>query len=253
MGDDYLDPEEDAESPFAGLSESEIDELEDGDLWDEENKEGEKEIMEEGKTRSDKELAELMYGKPEVSGEAGTPELEEPKARETEEPRSFDDLANVVYPEKNPQYADVDEDGYVSNVIRELVSGKILAQSRFSDRAALAASSSPLPNADLTGIKLAGKSLDHGNFHDSSIAGNDCEGMLAQWSDFRQVDATGANLSKANFGFADIRGMKVSPETNIAGANFTGAAIDQQTYDQLMNCKGVGSAKGLAIREMPKK
>ncbi len=198
--------------------------------------------------RTFEELAQSVYPQEKIVEEVEEPQI--PAAGSGN--RSMEELSNVVYPEKNPLYADVDEEGNVSAVIRERGSGRIIAQGQaYSDRATLMARSSPLPHADLTGIELAGKSMSHGNFHDSSIAGNDCEGLSATWADLRNIDATGANLSKANLGFSDLRGMKASPETDISGCNFTGCAIDQETYDRLIKCRGANSAKGLAVREMP--
>lgn len=202
--------------------------------------------------RSFEELADQMYG--EKPKEKGT---EFPSSK-SEEPQKLPDrteaeIAAVVYPEKNPLYADVDENGNVSAVIRQLGTGKILAQSRYGEAAELAARSSPLPHADLSGMKLAGKTLSHGNFHDASIAGTDCSELTATWSNLKGLNAEASNLSKANLGFSDLRGMKVSSETDISGANFNGAAIDQATYDALIRCKGANSARGLGVREMPKK
>ncbi len=197
--------------------------------------------------RTDRELAESLFGKKSVVKE--DPQGDPGKVIGT---RGLDEIAKSVYPEKNPLYADVDDNGRVSTVIRRLETGEILAQGQsFTEGATLAARSSPLPYADLTGIKLAGKTLSHSNFHDSSISGCDCEGLSAKWSDLRNIDAKGANLSKADLAFSDIRGMVVDEKTDISGVNFTGCAIDEKAYNALIKCKGAGSAKGLAVREMP--
>ncbi len=207
--------------------------------------------MSEAKTRTDADVAELLYGD-------GKPKEKEPQAGEINPnfgKRSDRELAAVVYPEQNPAYPkSSDADGDINDVIREVGSDRIIAQGRYNgDRVALLQRSSPLPHADLSGIRLAGKGLSHGNFHDGSIAGCDCTELSATWADLRNIDAAGANLSKANLAFSDLRGMKVSPETDISGCNFEGSAIDKAGYNALIKCKGANSAKGLAVREMPEK
>ncbi len=207
--------------------------------------------MSEAKTRTDADVAELLYGD-------GKPKEKEPQAGEINPnfgKRSDRELAAVVYPEQNPAYPkSSDADGDINDVIRAVGSGRILAQGRYNgDRVTLLQRSSPLPHADLEGIKLSGRSMSHGNFHDGSIANCDCENFSAKWSDLRNLDARGTILKKADFGFSDIRGMVVDEKTDISGCNFEGCAIDQAAYDRLIKCKGANSAKGLAIREMPEK
>lgn len=199
------------------------------------------------KERTFEDIANLMYGKPEEKGTEFPSKAEEPTKQED---RTFDKLAESVYPTKNSLYADVDEHGNVSAVIRHIETGQILAKSRYGERADLV-SRSPLPFADLRGLKLNGRSMDHGNFHDASIADANCEGLSATWANLQGVDAKGTNLSKANLGFSDLRGMKLSAETDISKANFNGAVIDKATYDSLVLCTGSSSAKGLAVRAMP--
>ncbi len=169
--------------------------------------------------------------------------------------RTEEEVAASVYPEQNPAYPkSSDADGDINDVIREVGSGRIIAQGRYNgDRVALLQRSSPLPHADLSGMRLAGKGLSHSNFHDSSIADCDCEGLSAKWSDLRNLDARGTILKKADLGFSDIRGMVVDEKTDISGVNFTGCAIDRAAYDRLIRCKGASSAKDLAVREMPEK
>ncbi len=206
--------------------------------------------------RTDEQIAALVYGdQPAAEELPQDPEVEilpeEPKERLPA--RTLDEIAENVYPPTNPKYADVDSQGNVSAVIREIGSGRILAQSRYGTEAELVGRSSPLPHADLSGIKLAGKSLDHGNFHDGSLEGCNCKGMTATWADLRRINAKGTSLKSVNFGFSDLRGMVVDEKTDISKANFTGAAIDQETYSALIKCRGAASAKGLGVRDMPTK
>jgi hypothetical protein len=212
--------------------------------------------MSDQQPRTDEQIARLLYGdgslaKPtEESEEAGeTEEVGQPK--EPAAPRSMEQLGELIYPEKNPRYADVDEHGNVGAVIRELDSGRILAQQKHGDEGNLAASSSPLPNADLSEAPLSGRTLDHGIYHDSSIRGNNCEDLSAKWCDLRNLDARGTKLIRADLGFSDCRGLVTDEETDISFCNFMGCAIDKAAYERLVRCKGADSAKGLAVRDMP--
>ena len=210
-------------------------------------------MPEEAKPRSDKDIADLLYGpgkpKEEVVVE---PEPQVGEVNPNFGKRSDAELAAIIYPPQNPAYANVDGEGNVSAVIRELVSGRIMEQSRYGTPADLAGRGAILPNADLSGLDLVGKSFNHGNYHDASLVGSDCRGLSGTWADLRNVNARGTNFAKANLGFSDLRGMKVDSETDITGTNFTGAAIDKETYDSLVKCKGASSAVDLDVRAMPK-
>jgi hypothetical protein len=170
--------------------------------------------------RGQSELGQVIYGEPEKKPE-GMPEAAELEKREPRPPRSDSEIAGVLYPERNPDFAQVLDSGEIETVLRN-TEGKILHRSFGTDVVGLAKANGPyLYGADLSGLKLG--DLEH--------------------ADIRQRDCRGAMLRSLRY--TDARGILVSPDTDLAGSDWFLAKITVEDYENLKQCKNFSKAKNL--------
>jgi pentapeptide repeat protein len=163
--------------------------------------------------------------------------------------RSFEELADAAYPASSPRIAPVNDAGEVSSVIRD-TDGNILHGSEgaeYSDiRDFVQYNSAQLANSDLHGIDFQELEFGGARMMDSDLRASEFHGNLAG-SDLRGADLRGASFEGADLRRASMVGIQVDGDTNIAGVDFSGATMDEQTYRALRGCSGSDEAIGLKI------
>jgi hypothetical protein len=223
--------------------------------------------------RNFEQIAETIYGKPTTPkegieegevGEAATPESEveeglapdplevaaedqetvtDPAIEESKESRDFAELADSVYPEENPRVAEVLPSGLVATTVRDL-EGNILyggKKSSYSDvRDLVAYHINALSNADLSGIDFAFREFKDARLSNADLSKCTFHGTLS-WSDLTSVNFCGANLQDCDFGYSDLSNVEFDSNTDVKGANFTGAKYN---FESVKLCKNWRFARG---------
>ncbi len=199
--------------------------------------------MPEEKTRTDADIAHLLYG-------GGKPKEEpavEPEPGVVHEPMTEDEIARLVYPPQSPRYATVYEDGTQASVIRD-VEGNIIhgkeGVAKYSDiRDMISSNSRHLTNASLTNIDFAGRDLQDARLSGADLSGSAFHGSL-RGADLKGADLRGTSLVGCDLRLADLRDIVADHLTDLEGVNLEGAKYN---YKELTRCKNWQLAKNLRM------
>jgi hypothetical protein len=195
--------------------------------------------------KSDRELGEAIYGKPDKAGEQ-TEGAGEARKEPLQGLAADEAMAAALYPAKDPRYPDTPPGGRPNDCVRDR-SGRILVQGDFQGEVSklVQARADQLDHADLAGLKIDAE-IQGGKFQEADFSGTTIAAGLLN-SDLRGSDFTGATLKGASLAGSDIRGIEVDSDTDISGCDFSGCRLDAETVKALSRCTGFFSAKGLCL------
>ena len=194
---------------------------------------------EEIKTRTDQDIAALLYGKPK---EAGSVEPQEPeKPPEPRVIRSLADIADVVYPSRPEQFQDIGEDGQAREDIIRDTEGLILHRGKYHGdvKPLVQYNARRLNNAVLTNLDFH-KEMDGARMQAADLRGS-------SFVELRNSDLQGADLRGATFKSlygSDLRGVKMDATTDLTNCDLTEA---KYSLSEVKKAKGWRTCKGLKM------
>ena len=179
---------------------------------------GNTDLFEYEEPLGDAGIADALYNKGKEGGQE--PRKAPPPLKQG--PESDQRIGEALYPPHNDNYPRTDAAGQPEAILRD-VDGRIALRGFTDGRSEALAAQYPtaLSNMDLRDLELP------------ELPG----------ADLRGADLQGATLG--NLQRADIRGIKVSPETDIGQADFTLARLRTEDFEALKQCKGWQTARGL--------
>ena len=195
---------------------------------------------EEINTRTDKDIADLLYG-PSKPKEEGSVEPEPQEPSKPREIRSLADIADVVYPSRPEQFQDIGEDGRAREDIVRDTEGLILHRGKYHGdvKPLIQYNLQNLRNAVLTNLdftrELSGARMQAADLRGSSFA-------ELRDSDLQEADLRGATF-KSLYG-SDLRGVKMDGTTDLTGCDLTGA---KYSLSEIQKAVGWRTCKGLKM------
>jgi len=184
---------------------------------------GNTDLFEYEEPLGDAGIADALYNKGKEGGQE--PRKAPPPLKQG--PESDQRIGEALYPPHNDNYPRTDAAGQPEAILRD-VDGRIALRGFTDGRPEALAAQYPtaLCNVDLRDLVL-------GDLSGGDLRGANLEG------------ATLGNLSRA-----DIRGIRVSAETDIGQADFTMCRLRTEDFEALKQCIGFDKARGLG-RPLP--
>ncbi len=191
--------------------------------------------------RTDRELAESLFGKPKEVAAVEVEETQEQQPAKPREIRSLADIADVVYPSRPEQFQDIGEDGRAREDIVRDTQGLILHRGKYHGdvKPLIQYNLRDLRNAVLTNLdftrELKGAGMQAADLRGSSFA------------ELRDSDLQGADLRGAKFKSlrgSDLRDVKMDSTTDLTNCDLTGA---KYSLAEIQKAKGWRTCKGLKM------